>query len=134
MMLTGKNLVACEPAESAGDSFTGGGALAAFDEASGAIVEQAFDAADAAASAYRRCPAEQRAEFLDRIADALDGMPDLLDAAHVETALPVERLTGERGRTSGQLRLFANVVRDGSWVDARIDRALPDRKPLPRPD
>ena len=133
-MLTGRNLVACEPAESAAGSFTGAGALAQFEEASGPIVERALDAAEAAASEFRQCPAEQRAEFLDRIADALDGMPDLLNAAHIETALPVERLTGERGRTSGQLRLFANLVREGSWVDARIDRALPDRKPLPRPD
>jgi NADP-dependent aldehyde dehydrogenase len=134
MMLTGKSLVACEPAASAGDSFTGGGALASFEEASSTIVERALDAAAAAASEYRRCSAEQRAEFLDRIADRLDGMRDLLDAAHVETALPVERLTGERGRTSSQLRLFATLVREGSWVDARIDRAIPERTPLPKPD
>ena len=55
--------------------------------------------------------------------------------AHAETALPVaERLTGERGRTVKQLRMFAELAREGSWVDARIDRAIPERKPLPRPD
>jgi len=51
-----------------------------------------------------------------------------------ETALPEARLTGERGRTMGQLRMFADLIREGSWVEARIDTALPDREPLPRPD
>ena len=58
----------------------------------------------------------------------------LLARAQAETGLPLPRLTGERARTCGQLRLFAAVVREGSWVDARIDPALPDRQPLPRPD
>ena len=62
------------------------------------------------------------------------GSGDLIDAAQVETALPRERLVAERARTVGQLRMFANVVREGSWVNARIDRAIPDRTPLPKPD
>src|SRR6185436_6283950 len=77
---------------------------------------------------------ERRAEFLDRIADAIERAGELLEVANLETALPLERLAGERARTAGQLRLFANLVREGSWVDARIDRAVPDRKPLPKPD
>jgi NADP-dependent aldehyde dehydrogenase len=51
-----------------------------------------------------------------------------------ETALGIERLKGERDRTTNQLKLFADLVSEGSWVDARLDTALPDRKPLPRPD
>ena len=51
-----------------------------------------------------------------------------------ETGLPEGRVRGERGRTTGQLRMFAALVREGSWVDARIEPAMPDRTPLPRPD
>lgn len=51
-----------------------------------------------------------------------------------ETGLPELRVRGETGRTCGQLRMFAQLVEDGNWVDARIDRAQPDRKPLPKPD
>jgi hypothetical protein len=79
-------------------------------------------------------PADARAAFLDRVAEELERVDGLLDAAHRETALPLQRLTAEHVRTASQLRMFANLVRDGSWVDARIDRALPDRKPLPAPD
>src|SRR5690606_28540093 len=69
------------------------------------------------------------------IASEIEALGDeLLQRAHAETGLPMARLTGERARTTGQLRLFAQLVREGSWVDARIDRALPDRQPLPRPD
>ena len=134
MTLTGKSLVAGEPVASAEGTFTAGGRLAQFEEASAAVVDRALDAADDAAGEYRRCSAEERAGFLERMASALDGMPDLIDAAHAETALPVERLTGERARTSGQLRMFAALVREGSWVDARIDCANPARTPLPKPD
>src|SRR3546814_431282 len=51
-----------------------------------------------------------------------------------ESGLPRARLEGERGRTVGQLRLFADVVRKGRWQQLRIDPAMPDRQPLPRPD
>ena len=103
-------------------------------EASLADVDRALEAAEGASDEYRQAPAAQRAAFLDRIAEEIERVGDLLDVAHKETALPAERLAGERARTAGQLRLFANLVREGSWVDARIDRALPDRKPLPKPD
>ncbi len=133
-MLTGRNLIACEPADSACGRFTAGGTLAEFEEASGAHVDRALEAAEAASHEYRRCSPEARARFLDRIAEEIENIGDLLDAANVETALPPPRLTAERGRTTGQLRMFANLVREGSWVDARIDRALPARKPLPKAD
>jgi len=72
--------------------------------------------------------------LLRRIADGLDGIqPQLAERAHLETALPMPRLLGEVSRTTGQLRLFASVIEEGSWVEARIDTPLPDRKPLARP-
>jgi alpha-ketoglutaric semialdehyde dehydrogenase len=133
-MLTGKSLIACAPSDSAEGRFTAGGALAEFEEASGAHVDRALDAAENASHAYRQFSAEARAAFLDSMAEEIERVDGLLDAAHRETALPPERLAAERGRTASQLRMFANLVRDGSWVDARIDRALPDRRPLPKPD
>ncbi|HRE05655.1 MAG TPA: aldehyde dehydrogenase family protein, partial [Opitutaceae bacterium] len=76
-----------------------------------------------------------RARLLEAMAAEIEALGDtLLQRAHAETGLPLVRLTGERGRTCGQLRLFAQVVREGSWVDARIDPALPTRQPLPRAD
>lgn len=59
---------------------------------------------------------------------------DFVSAVSRETALPAARIQGERAHTSGQMRLFAEVLRRGDCYGARIDRALPDRKPLPRPD
>ncbi|MEZ5998153.1 MAG: aldehyde dehydrogenase (NADP(+)) [Hyphomonas sp.] len=80
-------------------------------------------------------PAEDRAELLDRIADELMAIRDeLVPVVMQETALPQARVEGELGRTTGQLRLFAAEVRAGHWRGLRIDPALPDRQPLPRPD
>jgi NADP-dependent aldehyde dehydrogenase len=127
MTVTGKSLIACTSVDSADGHFTAFGSLARFEEASAAHVDQALEAAAHAFDEYRRLPVDARAAFLDRIADEITGSDDLIDAAHVETSLPRERLVAERARTVGQLRMFAGVVRDGSWVDARIDRAIPDR-------
>jgi 2,5-dioxopentanoate dehydrogenase len=134
-MLTGKNLIACEPVDCADGHYSAGGALAEFEEASSELINRALAAADGAAQEYRRFSPETRAGFLERIAEELERAGTLLDAAaNVETALPLERLAAERGRTTNQLRMFANQLHDGSWVDARIDRAAPARKPLPKPD
>jgi NADP-dependent aldehyde dehydrogenase len=133
-MLTGKNLIAGEPIDSAHGRFTAADPLTAFEEASAAHVDRALEEAERASREYRHVPAEQRARFLERIAEEIEHLGDLVDVAHRETALPPERLAGERARTTGQLRLFASLVREGSWVDASIDRALPDRRPLPKPD
>lgn len=133
-MLSGRNLIAGEPADSSGDRFTAPGALGEFDEASGTHVDRALGAAADASRDYRRLSPDARAQFLERIADAIERADGLLEAAHAETALPLDRLTGERARTVGQLRMFARIVREGSWVDARIDRAMPDRTPVPKPD
>ena len=133
-MLIGKNLIAGEPVDTAEGTFTAGGELARFEEASSSDVNRAVDAAVRAFDSYRNLPADARASFLDRIAAEIEASDDLIEAAQVETALPKPRLASERSRTAGQLRLFAALVREGSWVDARIDRALPQRTPLPRPD
>ncbi len=78
---------------------------------------------------------EGRARFLETVAEKIRGLGDpLLERAAAETALPLARLTSERGRTVGQLRMFADLVREGSYLDLRIDHAQPDRQPLPKPD
>ena len=92
-------------------------------------------AADAAFDTYRAMPSEARATFLEAIGEEILALGDaLLDRAHIESGLPLPRLTGERGRTINQLRLFADVVRADRWRGVRVDPALPDREPLPRPD
>ena len=84
---------------------------------------------------YRKTTGAERAEFLSRIADEIEALGDpLIRRCSLETGLPEGRITGERGRTCAQLRLFAKVAEEGSWVDARIDTAIPDREPLPKPD
>lgn len=98
-------------------------------------VDCALTAAAGALDALGRVGPEARASFLDAIADRIMALGDaLIDRAGRETGLPAARLTAERGRTAGQLKLFANVVREGSWVAARIDTALLDRQPQPKPD
>src|SRR6188768_3866945 len=107
----------------------------AFSAAGPAEVEQACKLAWAAFQPYRELDPELRARFLENIADQILSLGDeLLERAHAESGLPIARLTGERGRTMGQLRLFADEVRKGGWMGLRIDPALPDRKPLPRSD
>jgi NADP-dependent aldehyde dehydrogenase len=102
---------------------------------SGPTVAEAVRAAAAAFPEYRARPREEIARFLTAIGEGILGLGDaLLETCAAETALPRARLEGERARTVGQLALFARVVAEGSWVRARIDRALPDRKPAPRPD
>jgi len=106
-----------------------------FYQATEAEVNQACEAASAAFTSYRHTTPEQRALFLEAIADELDALgEDFLTVASEETALPLARLQGERGRTSGQMRLFAKVLRRGDYLGARIDTALPERKPMPRVD
>jgi len=141
MNLHGKSLLAGKPVESSARSFRAISPLdsqelePAFHECAPELVDRALYAAEEAFGIFRRTPAAERATFLENIAEEILAIgDDLLQRAHRETGLPLDRLTGERGRTVGQLRLFAEVVREGSWVDARIDPALPDRKPLPRVD
>lgn len=100
-----------------------------------AEVEQACALADAAFDTYRETSLEARATFLETIAAKIEAIGDeLIERAKAESGLPQARLEGERGRTCGQLRLFAAVVRAGEWLDVRIDPAMPERKPMPRLD
>src|SRR5688572_12921436 len=133
-MVITQSLIAGEPVGTADGTFTAGAAMGRFEEASVALLDRALDAAATAVEAYRRTPAGIRAEFIERIAATLEADDALIDVAHTETALPTQRLAGERARTANQLRMFAALVHEGSWVDARIDRALPQRTPLPKPD
>ena len=106
-----------------------------FHEATAGDTDRALHHASEAFALYRRASADVRAALLEKIAEEILAIGDeLLNRAHAESGLPLDRLTGERGRTVGQLRLFAALVREGSWCDARIDTALPDRKPVPKPD
>lgn len=113
--------------------------------ASGEPLEPAYaDASDeelaramqlAATAARVELPSSTRATWLEAVARGLVELgPALLERAHLETGLPLTRLEAERGRTARQLDMFAALLREGSWVEARIDRAQPDRRPLPRPD
>lgn len=103
-----------------------------------ATPEEADLAARLAAAAfdiYRMTSGRERAAFLRKIASNIESVADeIIERAGQETALPRARLHGETARTCAQLRLFAQVVEEGSWVNARIDRADPERKPLPKPD
>ena len=106
-----------------------------FHHATRAELDQAVELADRAFALRGSVEPAQTAALLERIADEIDALGDtLIERCGQETALPSGRLTGERARTTGQLRLFARVVTEGSWVDARIDRPLPDRTPVPKPD
>src|SRR6202453_3977718 len=105
-----------------------------FFAASAEDLERAAALAQTAFPIYSRLSGKKKGAFLRQIAAAIEAAaPAIIKRATLETALPEARLTGEVGRTCGQLRLFAEVVEEGSWVDARIDNADPNRKPLPKP-
>ena len=141
MQLTGENFIGDEIKASEGEGFTGynprtNEALAPkYHEATSEEVTRAVDLAAEAATALRARGAEQIVVFLHSIREEIVAIGDLLiETADRETALGLDRLKGERDRTVNQIKMFADLVSEGSWVDARIDTALPDRKPLPRPD
>ena len=106
-----------------------------FYEATEEELNEAAKLASEAFESYRNFTAERKAGFLRVIADEIEALGDLLiDTYCLESGLPEGRAKGERGRTVGQLRTFANTLEDGSWVEASIDTALPDRTPVPKPD
>ncbi|MEO1834194.1 MAG: aldehyde dehydrogenase (NADP(+)) [Akkermansiaceae bacterium] len=98
-------------------------------------VEEACRLATEAFLEYREKSGKEKATFLRTIADEIDAVEEEIVARmSAETALPEGRCRGEKGRTCFQLRLFADLIEEGSWVDARIDHAEPDRAPLSKPD
>jgi NADP-dependent aldehyde dehydrogenase len=100
-----------------------------------ALVDQAAQAAEDAFWSYGYSTRQERADFLNAIADEIEARADdITQIGSEETGLPTGRLQGERGRTVGQIRLFASHIVDGAYLDRRFDEALPDRAPLPRPD
>jgi NADP-dependent aldehyde dehydrogenase len=141
MELLGKSLIGFRDSASTSASFsawnpaTGEKIDPAFFSASQEDIDLAAELAHKAFSSYSRTPGRERASFLNRVASHIESITDLLVArAHSETSLPEPRLKSETARTCNQLRFFASVVEEGSWVSARIDHADPDRKPLPKPD
>ncbi len=140
-MITGKNYI--------GNELTGSGEVVfrtfnpalnlenetRFVEASGEEIDQAVELAWEAFKVYRTVAGAQKSEFLNAIADEIMNLGDLLIETYCqESGLPEGRAVGERGRTIFQLRSFADLVSEGSWVEASIDTALPDREPVPKPD
>ncbi|VXC42612.1 Alpha-ketoglutaric semialdehyde dehydrogenase [Pseudomonas sp. 8Z] len=117
------------------DASTGETLPYSFHQATPQEIDDAARAAACAFPAYRSLSAVKRADFLDAVAEELDALDaEFIELVCRETALPAARIQGERARTSGQMRLLANVLRRGDFYGARIDRALPQRKPLPRSD
>ncbi|MGJ8696603.1 MAG: aldehyde dehydrogenase (NADP(+)) [Verrucomicrobiaceae bacterium] len=107
----------------------------AFHSASTDDLEKAVSLATAAFTPYSLTSPSERATFLRTIADNIEALADdIQPRMTAESALPEGRCRMETGRTCGQLRLFAGLLEDGSWVDARIETALPDRAPVPKPD
>lgn len=141
MPLTGKLLIGQTPVAGTRQALrainpASGQALEpAYQGGTGEHVAQACALAWAAFDVYRETTLEQRAGFLEAIAAHIEALGDaLIERAVAETGLPTARIQGERGRTCTQLRTFARVVRAGEWLDVRVDPALPERQPLPRPD
>ena len=141
MPLHGQNIIGDSLSRGSGNTYRGidpaiGNELEpAFFEASVDDIDRSMHLASEAFEIYRRSEAGDRAGFLREIATRIEHLgEDLIDRANRETALGVERLRGEHGRTCAQLRMFADLIEEGSWIGARIDRAIPDRKPLPKPD
>jgi len=103
--------------------------------ADAAEVDAAAQLANKAFASFSQTSGAQRAKFLRTIASNIEALGDtLITRATQETGLPEGRIRTETGRTCGQLRLFAGMVEEGSWVDARIDHADPNRTPIPKPD
>ena len=133
MALTGQNFIGNKKSANGGNSFqavnpaTKESLETDFVEATTDEVKAAVEKAAEAFKEYKNKSAEEKAAFLDAIGDEIVALGDeLIQRCMAESGLPEGRLTGERGRTVNQLKLFADVVREGSWVDARIDTGEPD--------
>jgi NADP-dependent aldehyde dehydrogenase len=141
MVLTGKHLIGSDFVAAGIDQFKAYRAVdetamdMPFFEATRLEVEEACLAAASAFEIYKTKSSIEIATFLETIAEEIVALGDvLIETAKAETGLPDGRLNGERGRTTGQLNLFAKMLREGSWVNAIIDQAQPERQPLPKAD
>ncbi|SHG98182.1 aldehyde dehydrogenase (NADP(+)) [Winogradskyella jejuensis] len=106
-----------------------------YTEATISEINEATQLATEAFETYKAVSGEKKAKFLRAIADEILALDDTLIKTYCsETGLPEGRAKGERGRTVGQLRSFADLVEEGSWVEASIDTAQPNREPMPKPD
>lgn len=141
MKLSGNNIIGQELSAEGNETFqavnpsTGKKIEPEFQQATSAEINRAAEKAGAAFQVYRNKSGKEKAQFLEAIAEEIMSLGNaLISRCMEETGLPEGRLTGERGRTVNQLKLFAELLKEGSWVDARIDTADPDRKPLPKAD
>jgi alpha-ketoglutaric semialdehyde dehydrogenase len=106
-----------------------------FYEASSSEIDDAVTLATSAFKTYKDFSGAKKAEFLEAIADEIEALGDeLIETYCKESGLPDGRARGERGRTMGQLRSFANLLKEGSWVEAVIEKAQPNREPMPKSD
>jgi 2,5-dioxopentanoate dehydrogenase len=141
MNMLGKSLIGSRDSQGSGDSFrawnpaTGEKLEPAFYSATKEDIDRATQLATEAFPSYSRLRPAAKAAFLKRIASGIEAIADhIVERANLESALPKTRLQSETARTCGQIRFLADVVEEGSWVNARIDRADPQRKPIPKPD
>ncbi|HLJ77435.1 MAG TPA: aldehyde dehydrogenase family protein, partial [Acidobacteriaceae bacterium] len=139
--LAGRSLVGSREGTNRGESFYAADPLTGeilqppFISASVEEVDQAVRLASDAFATYGRISGRERGRLLRKIAEKLEALAaDVIERAQRETALPQARLQSEMARTCGQLRMFADVAEEGSWVQAYIDPAQPERKPMPKPD
>jgi 2,5-dioxopentanoate dehydrogenase len=141
MSITGKSIIGFKRGNTTDTTFT------AFNPATGEAVEPNFysasfdelnkacESAESARIVYGKVTGKEKAKFLRQIADNIEALGDtLIQRATLETGLPNARFIGERGRTCMQLRMFADLVERGDWVDARLDTPNPERQPIPKPD
>ena len=141
MTISGEHIIASTFSQPSSDTFRATNPVSGetlptdFAEATSDEINRAVEQAEVAFQTYRKKSGTQKADFLEKIGEEIMALGDeLIERCTQETGLPTKRLQGERGRTVNQLNLFAQLLREGSWVDARIDRAQPDREPLPKPD
>ncbi|MCU0238267.1 MAG: aldehyde dehydrogenase (NADP(+)) [Pyrinomonadaceae bacterium] len=141
MEITGKSIIGFSRENISDTTFT------AFNPATGEAVEPKFysasldelnkacELAEQARIIFGKVSGKDKAKFLRQIADNIEALGDtLIQRATLETGLPNARFVGERGRTCAGLRMFADLVEHGDWVDARLDTPNPERQPIPKPD
>jgi alpha-ketoglutaric semialdehyde dehydrogenase len=141
MELTGQSIIGYRRGRKSGRMLNGfnptmGEALPpAFYSAADEEIEEAVQLASESFGAFSACPGKKRAAFLSLIAENLERLGDrILNRAVAESGLSAARIRSERDRTCSQLRFFADIAKNGSWIDARIDHADPARLPVPKPD